>query len=191
MDIKAAPIARLLAFGLLLLSTVPAAGESARPISVAPMIGFRDFDSDLGLNGEISFGARFGVDTSPRFGLLMDFIYAQPSRETTGTPANVTAIRGLARYRILAGSVRPYLVAGVGGVLFDFRDSFDTGSITLTLGGGADYRLGGKTSLFAEFSADGYRARTVTYSSTGQEVESTERDTQAVLAGTLGVAVEF
>ena len=158
---------------------------------MAPTIGVRGFDSSLDLNGEVSFGLRLGTDVSPRFSVMMDYVYTSPSRETTGTPANVTALRGLVRYKVLSGSLRPYLLGGVGGVLFDFRDTFDTGSITLTLGAGAEYRLGSRASLFAEASADGYRSRTVSYSSSGEELEATERETQAVLTGTAGIAVEF
>ena len=174
-----------------LFATAQASAESARPIFVAPTVGVRSFDSVRDLDSEVSIGARFGIDASARFGLIMDYAYTSPSRETTGSSASVSAIRGLARYKILSGSLRPYLMGGVGGVLFDFDDTFDTASLTLTLGGGAEYRLGGRTSLFAEASADGYRARTVTYSSTGEETESTERETETVFGGTAGIAVEF
>ena len=188
---RAAAIASLLILGLSLFPISQAAAETDRPIFVAPTVGVRDFDSGRDLDSEVSFGARFGIDASTRFGLIMDYVYTSPARETTGSSANVSAIRGLARYRILSGSLRPYVLGGVGGVLFDFDDTFDTASLTLTLGGGAEYRLGARAFLFAEASADGYRARTVTYSSTGEEADSTERETEAIFAGTAGIAVEF
>ena len=193
MDNHAAPIVRalILILALFLLAASPATAQSDRPISVAPTIGYRNFDSELDLNGEITAGLRFGVDASPKFGILMDYVYTSPSRESSGGSANVHAMRALAKYRLLTSSVRPYLLAGVGGLLFDFEDTFDTASFTLSLGGGAEYRLGSRASLFAEASADGYRARTVTYSSTGEELESTERETQAVMTATAGIAVEF
>ena len=191
MDIKAAPIAGALISCALLLAAAPAAAQSSRPIFIAPTVGVRDFGSDQDLDSDVSFGLRFGVDATPHLGLLMDWVYTSPSRESTGTPADVTALRGLVRYVILTGSLRPYLLAGVGGVLFDFGDSYDTASIALTLGGGADYRIGSRFSLFAEASVDGYRARTVTYSSTGEEIDPSERETETVLNGTAGIAVEF
>ena len=191
MSIHAAPIVRALLVGLMLATAAPASAQSTRPIFLAPTIGIRDFDSGRDLSSEVSYGARFGIDANPRFGFLLDFVYTSPSRESTGASVDVSAVRGLARYRAFTGTWSPYVLGGVGGVLFDFSDTFDTATLTVTLGAGVEYRLGRAVCLFADGSADGYRARTITYSSTGEETESTDRETEAVLAGTAGISVEF
>jgi len=103
----------------------------------------------------------------------------------------VTALRALGQARILTGSVRPYVVFGAGGLIFNFEDAFDTAGGIMTFGGGIDWRFARRALLFAEGTADLYRTRMVTYSLTGQEVLSSPRQTQSATAVSAGVAVEF
>jgi opacity protein-like surface antigen len=183
-----------LAVAFLSLSTaaVPAArAESVRPLSVAVQGGVRLFEEDLDLEDDIAFGFRVGMGASERFSVLLDFVQSAPARTTTGAQASVSALRGLTQARLLLGTVRPYLLAGLGGVLFNFDDTSDTAVGAVTVGGGLEMRLGTRASLYGEASADLYRARSVSYSPEGEVLSSSERDTQTAWTALAGFQVEF
>ena len=181
-----------------LLSSLPLASlgaearaESVRPFTVGLHGGVRLFEEDLDLEDEVAYGLRAGMGASERFSFLIDFLQSSPARTTTGAQASVSALRGLTQARILTGTVRPYLLAGLGGVLFDFDDTNDTAVGAVTAGGGVEMRLGSRASLYTEISTDIYRARTVSYSPEGVAQESTDRDTQMAWTGLVGFQVEF
>ena len=181
-----------------LLSSLPLAsfcpearGDSVRPFSVGLHGGVRVFEEDLDLEDEVAYGLRVGMGASERFSFLIDFMQSSPARTTTGAQASVSALRGLTQARVLTGTVRPYLLAGLGGVLFDFDDTSDTAVGAVTAGGGVEMRLGSRASLYTEVSADVYRARSVTYSPEGEVTYSTDRNTQAAWSGLVGFQVEF
>jgi opacity protein-like surface antigen len=178
---------------LVLLATIVSGvrAESARPFSVGVHGGVRLFEEDLDLEDEVAFGLRVGMGASERFSFLIDFMQSSPARTTTGAQASVSALRGLTQARLLTGTVRPYLLAGLGGVLFNFDDTSDTAVGAVTVGGGLEMKLGTRASLYGEVSADLYRARSVSYSTEGEVLSSTERDTQTAWTALAGFQVEF
>jgi hypothetical protein len=95
------------------------------------MAGAAWFDSKLDLDHEASLGIRFGMAAGPRFTVLMDVMETEPARKTTGASSRVLSLRALGQFRLLTGAVRPYLIGGFGGVLFDFDDANDTAGATL------------------------------------------------------------
>jgi opacity protein-like surface antigen len=175
----------------LLVGTAAAGAESARPFSVGLHAGVRLFEEDLDLEDDVAFGLRAGLGACERFTVLLDFVQSSPARITTGAQASVSALRGLTQTRLLLGTVQPYLLAGLGGVLFNFDDTSDTAVGALTFGGGIEMRLGSRASLYGEGSADLYRARSVAYSPEGEVLSSTERDTQTAWTVLTGFQVEF
>ena len=185
-----AATAAILACGALFVPGLALAGTD-RPLLAAVMAGARSFDSEVGLESEASFGARFGMGLSNRFTVWIDALTSRPTRTATAETANVTALRALGQAHLLTGKVRPYVLVGGGGLIFNFEDAFDTAGGIATVGGGIDWRFTRRALLFAEGTADLYRARMVTYSSTGQEVSSSPRETQTATAVSAGIAVEF
>jgi opacity protein-like surface antigen len=175
----------------LLVGTAAARAESARPFSVGLHAGVRLFEEDLDLEDDVAFGLRAGMGACERFTVLLDFVQSSPARITTGAQASVSALRGLTQTRLLLGTVQPYLLAGLGGVLFNFDDTSDTAVGAVTVGGGVEMRLGARASLYGEASADLYRARSVAYSPEGEVLSSTERDTQTAWTVLTGFQVEF
>ncbi|HEX7078687.1 MAG TPA: hypothetical protein VF363_09710 [Candidatus Eisenbacteria bacterium] len=181
------------------LGAIPVAGaivpgaaraESGRPLYVAPVFGARSFESKLDLETEAAVGARLGAGVNDRVTVWMDAIHSVPARKTTGRLVYVTALRGLAQCRLLVRSaIHPYLVAGVGGILFNFGDTTDTAGGEVTLGGGVEYRVAPRACLFGEFTDDFYRSRSVVYGSTGEEISSTPRSTDTARTFAIGLAV--
>jgi opacity protein-like surface antigen len=181
----------VLAFLMLLGAAVPAAAQSTRPFSLSVQGGARVFENDLDLEDDVAFGLRVGMGASERFSVLLDFVQTSPARTTTGAQASVSALRGLTQGRLLLGTIRPYLLAGLGGVLFNFDDTSDTAVGAVTVGGGVEMRLGTRALLYGEGSADLYRARSVAYSPEGEVLSSSERDTKTAWTALAGFQVEF
>ena len=187
---------RVAAFGLLLaVPAIPATGAAAertgRTITASAVSGARFFNDDLDLDTDISFGARVAMGLDPRWGMTMDFLASHPSRKTTGDVNPIDALRILARGNILTGRFRPYLMAGLGGILFFFNDARDGAEGAMTFAGGADYRFGSRTLLFVEGSTDIYRTSPVVYSPTGVPLSTGDRKTEHLAALSIGMGVEF
>lgn len=185
----------VLAFALALILLAALCGraqaQNTRPFTVGVQGGVRLFEEGLDLEDDVAFGLRVGMGASERFSVLLDFVQSSPARTTTGAQASVSALRGLTQARLLLGTVRPYLVAGLGGVLFNFDDTSDTAVGAVTVGGGLEMKLGTRASLYGEGSADIYRARSVSYSPEGEVLSTTERDTQTAWTALAGLQVEF
>jgi opacity protein-like surface antigen len=169
----------------------PVLAQDARPFSVGVQGGVRLFEEGLDLEDDVALGLRVGMGASERFSVLLDFMQSSPARMTTGAQASVSALRGLTQTRLLLGTVRPYVLAGLGGVLFNFDDTSDTAVGAVTLGGGLEMRLGTRASVYGEGSTDIYRARSVSYSPEGEVLSSTERETQTAWTALAGFQVEF
>ncbi len=165
--------------------------QSRGEIAISPTVGTRWFDSKLDLQSEVSLGLRLGMVLDTRFSLLMDFVQSDPSRKTTGDPARVSSLRVLAQCRPIAARIRPYLLGGFGGVLFNFEDTNDTAGGTASVGGGLEFAASKRARLFAEYSAEFYRMRNVSYSPTGEVISTTERTTDAIQSISAGVSVGF
>lgn len=170
---------------------LPQDASAERRLVVAPVVGLRSFDDDLDLDSEASIGFRFGMHTSERVSVFVDYVHSVPARETTGQLAYITGLRSLAQVRLLTGTARPYLIAGIGGVLFNFSDANDTAGGAITLGGGLEVKPWSRTAVFAEGSVDLYRSREVIYSTTGDELSTGPRRTHQILGLAAGVSVEF
>lgn len=179
------------ACGAGLLGPRRAAAEESRPLYVAPVIGARSFASKLDLETEAAIGLRLGAGVNDRVTVWMDAVHTAPARKTTGRLAYVTALRGLAQCRLTRGRVRPYVLAGVGGILFNFSDATDTAAGEVTLGGGLEFHASARVALFGEFSGDFYRSRSVVYGSTGNEISTSSRSTDAATTAAAGLAVGF
>jgi len=172
-------------------SAIPGPARAERSLVVAPIIGLRAFESKLDLGDEAAIGARFGIATSDRVSVLVDYVHTAPARKTTGQLAYITGLRTLAQVRILTGRIRPYVIAGAGGVLFNFSDANDTAGGTVTIGGGVELKPWRRAALFAEGSLDFYRSREVIYSATGDEISVGPRSTDQISTVEAGVALEF
>jgi hypothetical protein len=173
------------------LSVARADDYPPRPFHVGLTGGARTFEKHLDLQPDIALGLRVGLGLERRVSVLFDCAHTTPGRKTTGRLAHITALRGLVQYRILTSEVRPYLLAGVGGILFNFDDTYDTATGALTGGGGIEVRLAQQVQVFGEASADFYRYRTVSYSATGALVSSSERSTDTAATYLAGITVSF
>jgi len=167
------------------------AAHAERTLIVAPVIGLRSFEDKLDLGDEAAIGARLGIGTSERVAVLVDYVHTAPARKSTGQLAYITGLRTLAQVRVLTGEVRPYVLAGVGGVLFNFSDANDTAGGAVTLGAGVEVKPWRRAALFAEGSLDFYRSREVLYSTTGDILSSGPRSTDQIATLEAGVALEF
>ena len=165
--------------------------ESGRLVTLLVTGGARIFNSQVDLGTDASLGLRLGLGVSRRAAIDFDYVVSGTTREVTGSGATVHAMRALVRYDFLTGGTRPYLVAGVGGLLFDFTDSQDYATGALTLGYGVSRRLGSRAILTLEGTGDLYRNRAAKFSSTGEELSAGPRNTQGLGTVSLGVGMEF
>ena len=157
---------------------VPRPASAERTLVVAPVVGLRSFDDDLDLDSEASIGFRFGMRTSERVSVLVDYVHSVPARETTGQLAYITGLRSLAQVRLLTGTMRPYLIAGVGGRALQLQRRERHGGRRDHAGRGLEVKPWSRTAVFAEGSVDLYRSREVIYSTTGEELSVGPRRTQ-------------
>lgn len=158
---------------------------------VAMAGGVRLFDEDLGLQEDLSIGGRVGLGMSPRWSVILDFVASHPIRTSTQRMAAVDALRTLARANILLGNVRPYAIAGIGGILFDFGDAPSSARGAITLGAGVDFRVAKSAFAFVEGSADGYQSETVFYDSALRPHLAGPRETAILGTISLGISAEF
>jgi hypothetical protein len=168
-----------------------AAEDQQRPVTFAVTGGARFFNEDLDLNTDVSFGARLGIGLSDRWAVLLDFVASHPIRESTQELAPIDALRALARANILTGKIRPYAIAGIGGILFFFDDAANAAEGSVTFGGGIDYRIARRATVYLEGSTDLYRPDGVIYTPTGIVYQTEPRETQFLGTISIGVGVEF
>jgi len=181
--------ASLFVLGLGFVDATPAVAE--RTLVAAPVVGIRSFESKLDLEDEAAIGFRLGMTTGDRVTVLVDYLHTAPVRTATGQRSHITGLRTLAEINVLTGSVRPYVLAGFGGVLFDFADANDTGSAAGTIGLGLGFKPWHRTSLFLEGSLDFYRSQEVIFSPTGSALFLGPRSTDQITTLEAGAALEF
>ncbi|HET9250979.1 MAG TPA: hypothetical protein VFP58_02545 [Candidatus Eisenbacteria bacterium] len=162
-----------------------------RPVIVGVTIGIRMFHEELQLGDDFSFGGRVGVGLGDRWALMMDFVACHPSRPATAVAAYVDALRMLARFNLHTGKFRPYMVGGIGGVLFMFQDSPTSAGGALTLGVGADYRVAPQTRLYLEATTDLYSQQQFTYLPGGAVSYHGDYETKTLGNVGAGISVEF
>ena len=158
---------------------------------VAMTGGVRLFDEDLGLKEDLAIGGRIGLGMSRRWSVLLDFVASHPIGTVTQQMTAVDALRALARCNILSGRVRPYALAGIGGILFDFGDAPSSAKGAITLGGGFDVRIARKAFAFIEGSADGFQSDTVRYDAVGLPYRVLPQQTWILGTVSLGIGAEF
>jgi hypothetical protein len=172
-------------------AAAPADSTTTRPVLVAITIGIRMFHQELQLGDDFSFGGRVGVGLGDRWDLMMDFVACHPSRESTAVAAYVDALRMLARFRLHTGALRPYVVGGIGGVLFMFQDSPTSAGGAFTFGVGADCRVAPQTRLFLEATTDLYSQQQFTYLPDGSVTYHGGYATKTLGTISAGIGVEF
>jgi hypothetical protein len=168
-----------------------ASQEQPRPVTFAVTGGARFFNENLNLNTDVSFGARLGIEVSDRWGVLLDFVASHPVRESTRELAPIDALRAFARANILTGKVRPYALAGIGGILFFFNDAANAAEGALTFGAGVDFRIARRARLYLEGSEDVYRPDGVLYTPAGTVYQARPRRTQHLGTIAIGIGLEF
>lgn len=178
----------LAAFGL--SWGIPLRAHAAeRAVTFAPVVGARWFEEDLDLETDIAFGARLGMELSPRWGMIFDFVASHPVRTSSGREVVIDAMRVLARMNFATGDTRPYVVAGIGGGMFLYPDAPNTAEGMLTFGLGVDHRIASRVRVFTEGSGDMFRSETVVYTPSGGEFLVEPRQTFTL--GTLGMGLSF
>lgn len=165
--------------------------SSAHPLFAGLTVGTRAFEKGLDLKPEAAFGFRIGTGLNDRMSVRLEYLYTAPSRKVSGSSASITAYRFIGRAAFTSWSVRPYAELGFGGILFDFRDTYDTAAGTLMGGAGLEVNVSRRVCLSLEGSADFYRYRAVTYDETGQELSSTARSTDNTSTLLVGMQVSF
>ncbi|MGE5180357.1 MAG: outer membrane beta-barrel protein [Bacteroidota bacterium] len=184
--------AALLFAGVLLPPALAStACASDRPIQVGLGTGSRSFENRLDLTTEAGVGLRLGLGLNRNVTLLLDAIQATPTRKTTNQLARVTALRSLIQVGYSVGPVRPYIVGGAGGILFDFNDTADAAGGAFTGGLGIEWRVARQIAVFGEGSIDWYRSRTVLYGVNGEELSSSPRTTDQARTIEAGVLASF
>lgn len=175
----------------LLLASVPAAAAEPRPFYAALTAGARVFADRLNLETEAAFGGRVGLGVTDRFSVWLDAANSTPTRMLSRTKVDVTTLRATVQARFRAGPVHPYVTFGVGGQFSNYENAYDTAATIFVVGGGVGWHLAPRTHLFAESTADIYRARTAAYAPTGQLLSASSTETVANTGLLAGVAVEF
>jgi len=154
-------------------------------------IGIRGFDESSSLGDDFSFGGRGGLNLGSHISILADFLASHPSRDSVTPAVHVDALRMLVRYGIRAGDLRPYVLAGAGGVFFLYHDAPTRSMPAWTGGMGADYRIAPNTRAFLELSGDLYSEQDVSYDSEGMPVFTGEERTRSQSALSFGLSVDL
>jgi len=188
------PDRRLAALTLaIVLGVAPGAAARAaewRP-SVALTGGFRLFGDELDLREHWSYGGRVGLSDPSRTTLYLDYLECRTWRNATARHSEIFALRALVRFDILKSTVRPYVIAGFGGMMLQFDDAPNAGVGAFTYGGGAEARLGDRWSIFAEGTFDTYTAERVTYTPGGTVYGRTYRGTFSMNSLIAGLSARF
>lgn len=172
--------------------TLPSgAAASDRKVTFAPVVGARLFEEDLDLETDIAFGARIGMELSPRWGMLFDFVASHPVRTSSGREVVIDCMRVLAKVNLVTGETRPYVIAGIGGGMFLFPDTPNTAEGMLTVGLGLERQVGNRLAVFVESSADMFRSETVIYTPSGGEYLVEPRETHILGTACIGLSLEF
>jgi hypothetical protein len=181
----------LFATALWVTCPTPAFAQPDRSIQVGLFAGGRSFASRLDLSSEFAGAVRIGLDLGHHASLLMDAVHTTPRRTTTDAFTRVTSVRTLIQYRFLPGTIHPYAIGGLGGMLFDFEDTPDASGGTLTGGVGVEWRLNRRFALFGEGSLDWYLNRYVMYAPTGERLTVSDRTTERVRTFGAGLLARF
>jgi hypothetical protein len=175
----------------LALAVADPAVAQERWVGVGLTTGTRSFASPLKLDTELALGARVSIGVSDRVTVSIDGGHSNPSRRSSGVSSSVGEVRVLTAYSFLHGSIRPYLLAGLGGQFFNFHDAPGSAGACVVGGLGAEFMANDEWALFGEGSVDAYRARFQTFSETGELVYSSDILTYGTGIVTLGLQYRF
>jgi len=176
---------------LFLPASVRAEGVTSHSGVVGLAIGLRGFDDSSSLGDDFSFGGRAGLNLGSRLSVLADFLASHPSRNSATPAVYVDALRMLVRYNIREGSLRPYVLAGAGGLFFLYHDTPTRSMRAWTGGLGVDYRIAPETRAFFELSRDLYSEQDVSYDSDGTPAFAGEEQTRSMSAVSIGFSVDL
>lgn len=140
----------ILAVSLILASVVLASAE-VRPgaMTLSPMVGYQWFDGDLELDDAASYGLGIGYNAGTNVGLELDVRYSPTEPEFSGGPdVRVwTATVNLLYHFQPEQDFVPYLLAGLGGMVYDLDEYSDDEDWILNWGGGFKYALSDAVDL--------------------------------------------
>ncbi len=169
----------------------PASATEWRPV-LSAVGSWRFFSDAMDLRSEWGYGARFGLESTSRFSLFIDYVECKTWRRGSFRSAEVMALRALARVDLLRGrTVRPYAIGGLGGLLFQFRDAPNAGVGTMVFGLGAEGRFAERWRVFAEGGLDHFYYEPVIYSPTGSRISTGERGADVVGTASIGIGRTF
>ncbi len=112
--------------GLLLLAPAVASADGGfeaglsvggHLFSESSELGVADDDGQPGLDSGFLIGGRLGFVMARRFALEAEAVIIPTASDVSGDGATVVGFRGQARVNLLTGSFRPFLVAGLGGLM--------------------------------------------------------------------------
>jgi OOP family OmpA-OmpF porin len=108
----------------LLMATITAASAEVRSgaFTLTPMIGYQGFDNDLGLEDGMLYGVAIGGNLSSSLGVELDFRYAPADVDAAGgADVDVRSLTLNILHHFTPGSALvPYLLAGIGGIQYDY-----------------------------------------------------------------------
>jgi hypothetical protein len=175
-----------------ILVSMPSHAAAEPSFELGMAAGMRWFGDNVSLEEDASLSLRMGLRTGSVFTLWTDLNRSEPKGKYSRNPALVTGLRMLGQVDLRTeGVVRPYLLAGVGGLLFDFTDRTDAAFGTLTAGGGVGFTVGTRTRLFLEGTADFFWADENRYDVTGRPLNPTDRYGESSLMASAGLSVRF
>ncbi|HLQ67100.1 MAG TPA: hypothetical protein VK123_07715 [Candidatus Limnocylindrales bacterium] len=173
-----------------LASPPPASATEWRPV-ISAVGSWRFFSDAIDLRNEWAYGARFGLESSSRFSLFIDYVECKTWRHVSFRSAEVMGLRALARVDLLRGKVRPYAIGGLGGLLFQFRDTPNAGVGTMTFAVGAEGRFAERWRVFGEAGLDHFYYESVVYSPTGTPYSTGQRGADVIETASIGIGWAF
>jgi OmpA-OmpF porin, OOP family len=110
---------------LLAIVIAPTAAHAAGPLELGAALGAHAFSSDLelgvpdrkfepGLDSAALLGLRIGYDVTSRLAAEGELVWIPTEDSALGDSATVLGMRAHARFDLLAGRVRPFVLAGMG-----------------------------------------------------------------------------
>jgi hypothetical protein len=174
------------------LLALPGRALAERSLELGTAAGMRWFSESVNLNEDLFLSLRLGIRTGSVFTLWTDLSQAHPEGKYSRESSIVSSLRALGQFDLpTSGPVRPYVLAGVGGLVFDFGDRTDAAFGTLTAGGGVGFMVGTRTRLFLEGTADFFWSDETRYDVTGRPLNPTDRYGESSLMASAGMSVRF
>lgn len=169
----------------------PVRAEAERLAGVGVTSGARVYSNPLELQTEATVGVRVSMWLSDQLTVIVDGAHANPTRRTSGASSSFGDVRILAAYHPWRSRWSPYFVTGVGGQFFNFHDAPGTAGAVVAAGTGIEFEASRRWALFAEATANFYRAQYHVYTEFGTAVKSSVAATYATGALSLGAQVRF